>query len=51
MFMVPMAERLARRIPDHKIVGSSPAKKPVGLSKTIPRGLLLVTMMPRFTQP
>ncbi len=49
---VAMAEWLARRTPNHKIVGSSPAKNhAVGSSKTVPRGLRVATMVPRFTQP
>ena len=35
---VAMAECLARRTPNHKIVGSSPAKKASRLIKTVPCG-------------
>ncbi len=47
---VAMAEWLARQTPNHKIVGSSPAKSQ-SLIKTAPCGLRVVTMVPQFTQP
>ena len=50
MCQVAMAEWLARRTPNHKIVGLSPAKTG-WLIKTVPRGLRVATMVPRFTQP
>ena len=45
-----MAEWLARLTPNHKIVVSSPAKTS-WLIKTVPCGLRVTTMVPRFTQP
>ncbi len=46
---VVMAEWLTRLTPNHKIVGLSPAKA-FGSSKTVPPGLRVMTMVPRFIQ-
>ncbi len=47
---VAMAESLARRTPNHKIVGSSPAKSQ-SAHQNRPAWARVATMVPRFTQP
>ena len=50
VYRVAIAEWLARRTPNHEIVGSSLAYRSL-LIKKRPDGLRVTTMVPRFTQP